>query len=155
MYAMAGGSPKHAFIIGNFVGELRNALKKGPCRVASSDLRVSVAPEGLYTDPDIVVVCDPIKLLEGDTTTIVNPALIIEVLSPSTEAYNRGFRSQKYRTIESLQEYALVSQSEPRVEVFRRQASGDWLLSESIGLDATCRFDSVGCQISLAEIYDK
>jgi len=155
MYAMSGGSPRHAFIISNLVAELGNALEKSPCRVASSELRVSTAPDGLYTYPDIVVFSGPLKLLEGDNTTVMNPVLIIEVLSPSTERYNRGFKAQQYRTVESLQEYALVSQTEPRVEIFRRQSSGDWLMSESIGLEAACRFHSVDCRIPLAEIYDK
>jgi Uma2 family endonuclease len=155
MYARAGGSPKHAFIIGNFAGEFRNALKKSACRVVSSDLRVCVSPDGLYTYPDIVVVCGPLQLLEGDQDTLLNPRVVVEVLSPSTEGYNRGFKSQQYRTIASLEEYALVSQSEPRVELFRRQPAGSWLLSEFIGLDAVCHFGSLDCGILLAEIYDK
>jgi Uma2 family endonuclease len=81
--------------------------------------------------------------------------LIVEVLSPSTEAYDRGFKFAQYRALESLQEYALVSQSEPRVEIFRRQPSGDWLLSESAGIEAVCRFDSVGCAVVMKDVYDK
>jgi Uma2 family endonuclease len=79
--------------------------------------------------------------------------LIVEVLSPSTEAYDRGFKSAQYRTVESLEEYALVSQAEPRVEVFRRQPGGYWLLSEAVGLEAVCHFESLDCAIPLAEIY--
>jgi len=86
---------------------------------------------------------------------VLNPTLIVEVLSPSTEAYDRGFKFAQYRALESLQEYALVSQSEPRVEVFRRQSSGDWLLSESAGMESVCRFDSVSCTVALKDIYDK
>jgi Uma2 family endonuclease len=85
----------------------------------------------------------------------LNPALIVEVLSPSTEAYDRGFKSAQYRTVESLQEYALVSQAEPRAEVFRRQPGGHWLLSEAVGLEAVCHFDSLDCAIPLSEIYAK
>ncbi len=155
MYAMSGGSPTHAFVISAMAREFGNAFKKRPCRVASSDFRVRVSRGGLYTYPDIVVVCDEPKYSDDQKDTLVNPTLLIEVLSPSTEAYDRGFKTEQYRKIESLREYALVSQSRPHIEVFRRQASGDWLMSESTGVDASCRFDSVDCTIPLAEIYDK
>jgi Uma2 family endonuclease len=155
MYAMSGGTHPHAIIIGNLGSELRIALKKSPGVVTTSDMRVRVSKTGLYTYPDIVVVCDPPQYGDTRHDTILNPALIIEVLSPTTEAYDRGFKFAQYRALESLQEYALVSQSEPRVEVFRRQSSGDWLLSESAGMDAVCRFDSVSCTIAVKDIYDK
>src|SRR5579871_886026 len=153
MYAMAGGSFPHAIIIGNLTGEIRSVLKGRPCYVAPSDLRVRVSPDGLYTYPDLSVVCGEPKLLDGRKDTLLNPALLIEVLSPSTEAYDRGFKSAQYRTLETLQEYALVSQSEPRVEVFRRQSSGDWLLSEAVGVESICSFDSLDARVKLSEIY--
>jgi Uma2 family endonuclease len=93
--------------------------------------------------------------VDGVADTLLNPTVIIEVLSPSTEAYDRGFKFAQYRALESLQEYALVSQSEPRVEIFRRQSSGEWLLSESAGMESVSRFDSVSCTIALKDIYDK
>jgi Uma2 family endonuclease len=155
MYAMSGGTYPHALVIGNLSRELGNALKKGPCLVTSSDLRVRVAPDGLYTYPDIVVVCGEPRLADGRKDTLENPALLIEVLSPSTEGYDRGFKAQQYRKIESLQEYAFVSQTEPRVEVFRRQSGGSWLFSEAVGMDSVCRFESAGAGIALAEIYSK
>jgi Uma2 family endonuclease len=155
MYAMSGGTHPHAIVIGNLGSELRIALKKGSCVVTTSDMRVRVSKTGLYTYPDIVVVCDPPQYGDGRHDTVLNPTLIVEVLSPSTEAYDRGFKFAQYRTLEPLQEYGLVSQSEPRVEIFRRQPSGDWLLSESAGMDAVCRFDSVGCTIAVKDIYDK
>lgn len=155
MYAMSGGSHPHAIVIGNLARELGVALKRGPCLVTTSDMRVRVSKTGLYTYPDIVVVCDPPQYGDGRHDTVLNPALLVEVLSPSTEAYDRGFKFAQYRALESLQEYALVSQSEPRVEIFRRQSTGDWLLSESAGMDAVCRFDSVGCTIAVKDIYDK
>ena len=155
MYAMSGGTHPHAIVMGNLGSELRIALKKGPCLVTTSDMRVRVNKSGLYTYPGIVVVCDPPQYGDGRHDTLLNPALIIEVLSPSTEAYDRGFKFAQYRTLESLQEYGLVSQSEPRVEIFRRQPSGDWLLSESAGMHAVCRFDSVGCTIAVKDIFDK
>ena len=155
MYAMSGGAHPHAIIIGNLACELGIALKKGPCVVTTSVMRVRVSGTGLYTYPDIVVVCDPPQYGDGRHDTVLNPTLIVEVLSPSTEAYDRGFKFAQYRTLESLQGYALVPQSEPRIEIFRRQPSGDWLLSESAGMEAACRFDSVGCTIAVNDIYDK
>jgi len=155
MYAMSGGTYPHAIVIGNLARELGNALKKGPCVVTTSDMRIRVNKTGLYTYPDIVVLCDPPQYGDGRRDTVLNPALIVEVLSPSTEAYDRGFKFAQYRALESLQEYVLVSQSEPRVEIFRRQSSGDWLLSESAGPESTCQFDSVSCTIALKDIYDK
>ena len=155
MYAMSGGTHPHAIVIGNLGSELRIALKKGPCVVTTSNMRVRVSKTGLYTYPDIVVVCDPPQFGDGRHDTILNPALIIEVLSPSTEAYDRGFKFAQYRALESLKEYALVSQSGPLMEIFRRQPSGDWLLSESAGMEAVCRFDSVGCTVALKDVYLK
>ena len=90
-----------------------------------------------------------------DEYVFVAPELAVEVLSPSTEGYDRGFKAAQYRTLGPLQEYALVSQSEARVEVFRRESSNEWLLSEFVGTDAVCHFRSVDCSVPLSEIYDK
>ncbi|HLX42939.1 MAG TPA: Uma2 family endonuclease [Bryobacteraceae bacterium] len=155
IYAMSGGSWTHAVVIGNFVRSLGNALDKRPCFVTSSDMRMCVSPDGLYTYPDIMVICGEPKFLDGRTDTVVNPALVVEVLSPSTEAYDRGFKAAQYRTVGSLKEYALVSQAEARVEVFRRKSAHEWLMSEFVGVEAICRFDSVECEAPLADIYDK
>ncbi len=157
MYAMSGGSHPHALIIGNLQGALWAALRKSPCAASPTELRVKIR-ERAYAYPDVVVVCDEPKYLDGETDTLLNPSLVIEVLSPSTERHDRGFKSARYRLIESLREYALVSQTEPRVEIYRKQASGDWLLSESVGLDAVCRFEGLKeepVRIPLAEIYER
>jgi len=155
IYAMSGGSYQHYVIIGNLTAELHTRLKTRPCAVGSSDLRLRVSPEGLYTYPDVMVICGDPKFADGRGDTLMNPALIVEVLSPSAEAYDRGFKSAQYRTVESLEEYALVSQAEPRVEVYRRQPGGRWLLSEAVGLEAVCHFESLDCAVPLAEIYAK
>ncbi len=155
MFLMPGGSFKHAVIIANLTAQLHFALKHRPCLVANSDLRARTAESGLYTYPDVSVVCGEPKFADGRTDTLVNPSLIIEVLSPSTERKDRGFKFAQYRAIESLQEYALVSQDEPRVEVFRRQEGGHWLLTEFLGLESQARFESVDISIPLAEIYLK
>jgi Uma2 family endonuclease len=155
MYAMSGGTYGHWVISGNLTGELRISLKKTPCVVGASDLRVRVSPRGLYTYPDVVVVCGEPQFADDQKDTLLNPTFIAEVLSPSTEACDRGFKSTQYRMLESLQEYALVSQTEPRLEVFRRQSGGGWLLSEFAGLDAVCRFESLGRQVALADIFER
>jgi len=154
IYAMAGGSYQHFQIIGNVSGEVHTALKKRPCSVGSSDLRLRVSPQN-YTYPDVVVICGDPRFADDQKDTLLNPTLIVEVLSPSTEAYDRGFKFAQYRTVESLEEYVLVAQAEPRVEDFRRQSGGHWLLSEAFGLESVCRFDSLDCTLALADIYDK
>jgi Uma2 family endonuclease len=153
--AMARGTYRHSKLTHRMSRALGNALQGSSCEVSGSDIRVCTAPDGLYTYPDLVVVCREPRFADGRTDTLLNPTLVIEVLSPSTEAYDRGFKAAQYRGVESLQEYALVSQTEPRVEVFRRQSGGHWLLSESVGMDSVCKLDSVNASVALAEIYDK
>jgi Uma2 family endonuclease len=153
--AMAGGTYRHSKLTHSLSRRLGNALEGRPCEVSGSDIRVCTSPDGFYTYPDIVVVCGEPKFADGRSDTLLNPALIVEVLSHSTEGYDRGFKFAQYRRIESLEEYALVSQTEPRVEVFRRQPGGHWLLSEFVGLEAAAHFDSLSASVPLAEIYDK
>jgi Uma2 family endonuclease len=155
MYAMSGGSYQHFQIIGNITAGLHTRLQKRPCAVGSSELRLRVSPDGLCTYPDVIVICGDPRFVDDRHDTLLNPSLIVEVLSHSTEAYDRGFKSAQYRTVESLEEYGLVSQTEPRVEVFHRQPDGHWLLSEAIGLEAVCHFESLDCAVPLAEIYAK
>jgi Uma2 family endonuclease len=152
MYAMAGGSPKHSLITVNLAAELRQALKRGPCRVYSVDLRVR-ADRSSYTYPDIAVVCGDPRLAENNKNTLINPTVLVEVLSPSTESHDRGLKFIRYRQLESLKEYVLVSQDQPRVETYLRQPSGSWLLSEFTALDSSAAFESLECKIPLAEIY--
>jgi Uma2 family endonuclease len=153
-HAMAGGTDNHVSIIVNLTGELYAALKQGPCRVKTNDMRVRVSAAGLYTYPDLAVVCGEPKYADQRRDTLLNPILIIEVLSPSTESRDRGLKAQQYRQMGSLREYALVSQAEPRIELFRRQEGGSWLLSETVGMGAVCRFESIHCDIALGEVYD-
>ncbi len=154
MYAMAGASPDHVFIVFNFGVEIGIALRGSACRAGASDLRVRVSPEGLYTYPDIVVCCGEPLFADDRKDTLVNPSLIVEVLSPATESRDRGFKFVQYRKLESLREYVLVSQEEPRVEIFRPRAErSEWVLIEATGLDAVCRLESIGAEIPLREIY--
>jgi Uma2 family endonuclease len=153
MYAMSGGTLRHSRIGNNLSYALTGVLKGRPCGVNSSDLRLRAGQ--IHTYPDISIVCGEPKLADNYKDILLNPTVVVEVLSPSTEAYDRGFKFAQYRQVESLQEYALVSQTEPRIEIFRRQPSGDWLLSEAVGMDKHCRFASVDCTIALADVYDK
>ncbi len=154
MHAMAGGSADHALIAVKLSAGLDTRLRGRGCLVFSSDLRLRVSPEGLYTYPDVTVVCGVPAFADERRDTLLNPALIAEVLSPSTEAQDRGFKFAQYRTLDSLREYVLVAQFEPRVECYLRQARGDWLLKEFVGLDAVCRLESLGIEIPLRELYE-
>ena len=153
--AMIGGSFEHNVIVGNLVGEFRQQLKKRPCRVCPSDLRVQVPATGLYTYPDVVVVCGDPQFRDEHLDTLLNPTLIVEVLSPTTDAYDRGKKFEHYRSLESLYEYLLVSQEVPRVEHYLRQDGNRWLLTAVTGLDGAVALPSIGCELALAEIYDK
>jgi Uma2 family endonuclease len=159
MYAMSGGSLPHAVLIASLAREFGIALKKGRCRIATSDLRLRVSADGLYTYPDVIVFCGEPQVADDQKDTILNPTVVMEVLSPATEAYDRGWKFSQYRKIESLREYVLVSQSRPCLEVFERRSvsgakDGEWVLSEVTGLEAVCQLKSLDCSVALADIYD-
>ena len=154
VYATTGGTYAHATILTNVSGELRQALKQKPYTVTSGETRLRISPGGLYTYPDVMVVCGEAKFADDQTDTLLNPTLIVEVFSKSTEANDRGFKFIQYRRLDSLRAYVLVSQSEPRVETLHRQADV-WLFSESLGTDAVCHFESLDCQVLLSDIYHR
>jgi len=155
MFAMSGASRPHVLIVTNLVRELSQRLKARPCEVYSNDLRLRISPTGLYTYPDAMVVCGEPQFADDQKDTLLNPVLIVEVLSESTQNYDRGHKFQQYRTLPSLLEYLMVAQDAPRIEQYARQPDDRWLLSESSGKDASIQLASVGCTIPLAEIYDK
>jgi Uma2 family endonuclease len=124
IFAMAGGSPEHARLIGEVVFALRSLTGTGPCRVFSSELKLRVRATGLATYPDVAVVCGPLELDAEDRHAVTNPTLIVEVLSPSTEAYDRGEKWSHYRRMPSLQAYILVDQIKPRLEMYERTPDG-------------------------------
>src|SRR5581483_8514282 len=129
MFAMAGASRAHTLIKDNVAAETRSQLKGGPCSVYTSDLRVKVEATGLYTYPDVVIACDEEQFEDNAFDTLLNPRAIVEVLSDSTEKYDRGTKFDHYREVPSLQEYVLIAQDRPRVERYVRQADGTWGLS--------------------------
>src|SRR6059036_3114767 len=155
MFAMAGGTPQHSLIATNLAREFGNRLKSGHCVAYNADLRIKIEATGLCTYSDLSVICGPLQLAQGTDDTILNPTLLAEVLSDSTEAYDRGKKFEHYRRIPSLQQYLLVSQKEARIEQFIRQADGRWLLSEAAGLDATLELPSLQISLPLAEVFAK
>jgi Uma2 family endonuclease len=153
MVAMSGGTREHNLIVGNVVRELGIQLKNRPCEVYPSDMRVKVTATGLYTYPDVTVVCGEPEFEDPRRDTLMNPVLILDVLSPSTEAYDRGTKFAHYRKVHSLVEYLLVAQRECNIEQYVRQSSGPWLRSETRDLSGTLELHSIQCSIKLAEIY--
>ena len=155
MVAMSGGSREHNLIVTNFVGEIRTQLKGRPCEVYPSNMRVKVSATGLYTYPDVAVACGEPQFEDESVDTLINPTLIVEVLSDSTEAYDRGAKFGHYRKIESLVEYLLISQHQYGIEQYVRQTAGPWLRLETRGYKGRLELQSVQCAIDLAEIYDR
>lgn len=152
-FAMAGASRQHNTAKENLIVELGGRLKGSPCRTFSSDQRVKVSATGLYTYPDIVIVCGRPEYDPDDPDTLINPVAIIEVLSPATESYDRGAKFRHYQQIPSFQEYVLVSQEEPVVERFVRQPDGTWVLTVVAGLSGEVAFATVPVRVALADVY--
>ncbi len=153
MFAMAGASEEHCLIKDNMAREVGNQLKDSSCRVVTSDLRVKIDATGLYTYPDVVIYCGRPEFEDGVLDTLLNPRAIVEVLSKTTEAYDRGAKFRHYRQIASLQEYVLVSQDQPLAERHVRQPDGSWVMTELAGLERVFEFASVPVRVPLAEVY--
>jgi Uma2 family endonuclease len=152
IFAMAGTSREHNLIAGNLHGEIRAALRGRPCEVYVSDMRVLVSRTGLYTYPDVVAVCGEQRFEGSEVATLLTPTVIIEVLSASTEAYDRGKKFGHYRRFESLREYVLVAQDEVRVERYTRRGD-EWILTDLIRLEDILHLESIGVTVPVREIY--
>ena len=151
---MAGATFAHNAVKENLASALSSALRGGPCRTLSSDMKVKVKATGLFTYPDILIVCGQPEFPDAESTDILlNPAVIVEVLSPSTEKYDRGAKFHQYQQLLTLTEYVLVAQDEALCERFVRQPDGSWLLTTFTGLSTTIDFVTVAARIPLAEIY--
>ncbi len=150
--AMSGASFAHNFITVNIATSLNVQLMEGECRVATSDMRVKVTEIDSYFYPDVVVVCGEPRAEDDTFDTLLNPTLIVEVLSPSTEGYDRGEKFEHYQQIVSLKDYILISQDEARVEHYYRQES-EWLQTEFQGLGDVLSLFSIGCELRLSDIY--
>jgi Uma2 family endonuclease len=154
MFAMSGGTLWHSQISANWIVHLGYALRGGPCRVFTSDARVRIAASGSYVYPDVTVVCgDPVANQDDDI--LISPTVVIEVLSPSTADYNRGKKFELYRDIPSLREYVLTHSDTPRVEHFARQTETSWIFREYKGLEHSLRLEAIGCEIGMADIYER
>ena len=154
MYAMSGASRAHNLICLNIGGEIRSQLKERACEVYTNDMRVKVSAAGLYTYPDVLVVCDEPSLEDDSFDTLLNPTALFEVLSPSTEAYDRGAKFGYNRRLDSMQEYTLVSQDFMRVEHYLRH-NEQWILTEFGSPDDVVQLTSINCELPLREIYAK
>jgi Uma2 family endonuclease len=158
MFAMAGTSPAHSRISLNVGGELRARLRGSQCKPYESGLHIHVPATQLYAYPDASVVCGPLQYLAGSKTIIVNPSLIVEVLSPSTERYDRAEKFFHYQSIKTFRDYVLISQDAPIVEHFSRRTDveepSQWLYTASLGLNAILRLPLLNIEIPLREIYE-
>jgi len=164
IYLMAGESGAHADISLNLAGIFYLGLKGKPCRARTKDTKVRSGPtltagqttRCLFSYPDIVVVCGEPEYHDALTDVILNPTVLVEVLSPSTEAFDRGEKFSRYQTWNpTLSDYLLVSQDKPQVEHFARQTDGSWSYHRHIGLDASVTISCIGCTLKLADIYDR
>jgi len=156
IFAMAGGTANHSTITGNCIAELNFALKAKPCRVFESNMRLLVERNGLYTYPDVMVVCGKVEFAPKRNDTLTNPTVIIEVLSPATREYDRVKKFTLYKRVDALREYLLIDSEQIHATHFRRaDASAQWTIEMYEEPSNVLNLDSVGCLISLAQIYDK
>lgn len=153
IYAMAGASPDHVQISGNCYALLWNQLRGKPCRVNNSDLRVQISETGAYTYPDVSVACDP-EYGSELRDNLLNPVVLIEVLSRSTELQDRGAKWQHYQRIPSLRHYLLVRQDRPQIEHYWREGE-EWKSSVLTGVDGSVRLDAIDCELRLSDVYDR
>jgi Uma2 family endonuclease len=154
IYAMTGASREHNLIAGNLSSSLWTQLRGRPCETYTSDMRVLVNPTGLYTYPDVVVVCGKPEFEDRELDTLLNPTVIIEVLSDSTEAYDRGTKFAHYRRLPTLAEYVLVPQHVMRVEHFVRDGER-WILREISDPDGVLVLEAIACEVVLHDIYER
>jgi Uma2 family endonuclease len=152
IYAMAGGTPRHAALTLAIGGALLAQLRGGPCRAFSSDLRIRVRETGLATYPDVTVVCGPLETDPDSEATVTNPTVIVEVLSPSTKDYDLGEKFEHYRKVASLQAVLYVWQTEPRIESRTRGADGAWT-SRDARAGGTVAIDAIKCSLNLDDVY--
>ncbi|HBB97149.1 MAG TPA: hypothetical protein DC054_17365 [Blastocatellia bacterium] len=155
IFAMSGASREHNLLTVNIARELSQQLRGRPCESYASDMRVKVRSNGLYTYPDVIVVCGEPQFEDQKVDTLLNPTLLIEVLSQSTERYDRIAKTSYYRTIESLQEHLMVAQHEFRVEQYLRQPNGQWSLTQYTSPDEVVKLPSIDCTLRLSDVYDK
>ncbi len=153
MFAMAGASRKHSLIVSDIDRVLGNQLLERPCETYPNDMRVKVTATGLYTYPDFVVVCGEPQFEDKVADTLLNPTLLVEVLSKTTENYDRGVKFEHYRRLPSVQEFLAVAQDRMHVEHHVRQPDGSWLLREYFDADDVLELRSIKCRLTLGDVY--
>jgi Uma2 family endonuclease len=154
LFAMAGASENHNLVNVNLVAVLRPQLRKIPCKIYANDMRVQIS-ENNYVYPDLVVACKNPEFIRKPLDTLINPTLIIEIMSPTTEAYDRRDKFKRYRQIASLQEYIIIPQNELSLEQHIRQSENTWLWTEHRGADTIVTFSSIDCQVRLGDIFEQ
>lgn len=155
VFALSGASRKHNLIATNVAAEFRQQLRDRECEVYQGDMRVKVSSTGLYTYPDVTVVCGEPEFEDEEVDTLLNPNVLVEVLSASTADYDRGGKFTHDRRLPSLREYVLISQDRPLVEHYVRQRQDEWLLTEVSSPQETLVLPSIECRLPLSEIYLK
>lgn len=155
IFAMSGASRRHNLIVANVVGELRSQLKKKHCWLYPSDMRLKIESTKLYTYPDVMIVCGKEIFEDDKEDMLLNPDVIIEVLSDSTESYDRGRKFSHYRQIASLKEYVLISQNTRKMEKFLKTQTRQWIWDDTDDEHPEIILESVGCSLHLDEVYDK
>ncbi|WP_298610068.1 Uma2 family endonuclease [uncultured Thiothrix sp.] len=155
IYSMAGASREHNQLVFNLAGLLHAQLRQRPCSAFVADMRVRTRINEAYFYPDLSVVCGAMQFEDETSDTLTNPILIIEVLSPTTEGYDRGAKFAHYRRLESLREYILVAQDRVSIERYTRNAQGQWLLSEATELEQTLQLEAIGCELGVKAVYEK
>jgi len=155
VFAMAGALEPHNLIVTNVVASLHGQMKKRPCRVYANDLKVHIATANAGCYPDVLVLCDKPQFYDDRHDVVLNPTLIVEVLSKSTEAYDRGDKFAMYRSLPSLRAYLLIAQQRIHVELYTHDGQGHWILSDHDRLNSTIEIKALDCVLNLAEVYDK
>ena len=155
VYAMAGESPTHSAICFNLAATIGVQLRGTNCRGFSPNMKVRAGEAGLYAYPDLAIACGEVFFHDKHGGVLLNPTVIFEVLSRSTQAYDRGEKFERYKSIETLRDYVLVSQDWPCLEHFSLQSDGTWAHAELEGADAALTLDSINCRVTLADIYDR
>ena len=154
VFAMAGAGEAHNLIVANVLAWLRPQLRGRNCRIYPSDMRVKVASLGIYMYPDIVVVCGSPQFEDGRRDTLLNPTLLIEILSPSTASHDRGLKFRRYQLIPTFAEYLLIAQDRPAIEHHTRRAAGTWETTLISDPAATLTLPTIGCTLPLSAIYE-
>lgn len=154
LVAMTGASRLHNLVSGNAFFHLKAQVRGRACEIYSGDMRVRVPTETGYVYPDVVVACGEPRFEDAELDTLVNPTVVVEVLSPSTERYDRGEKWEHYRRVPSLRQYVLLAQDRPHAEWFTRHEGGLWLFAEAAGAEAEIRLESIGSTLRLADVYD-